>query len=198
MWGFIHKWHRKVGITAAFFVMLLVVSGLLLNHTDKLNLQNIYVKNDTLLKWYHIQPKGQIKSFRVEKHWFTQIGSHLYFDQKELAVHIENLFGAVRISDGFVIALDESLLILTLSGEIVEGISGTDGVPAGVILLACRRVEISSSVQRMVAISPILIPRNGRNIKEVLLSGLTPGKFQRIYTNSYFYYIAEKDSRWKG
>jgi len=133
MWAFIHKWHRKVGITAAFFVMLLVVTGLLLNHTDKLTLQNIYVKNDTLLKWYHIQPKGQIKSFRVEKHWFTQIGSHLYFDQKELAVHIENLFGAVRISDGFVIALDESLLILTLSGEIVEGISGTDGVPAGVI-----------------------------------------------------------------
>ena len=133
MWGFIHKWHRKVGITAAFFVMLLVVSGLLLNHTDKLNLQNIYVKNDTLLKWCHIQPKGQIKGFRVENHWFTQIDSHLYFDQKELAVHIENLFGAVRISDGFVIALDESLLILTLSGEIVEGISGTDGVPAGVI-----------------------------------------------------------------
>ena len=132
MWGFIHKWHRKVGITAAFFVMLLVVSGLLLNHTDNLNLQNIFVKNDTLLEWYHIQPKGQIKAFRVEKHWFTQIDSRLYFDQSELAVHIENLLGAVRISDGFVIALDESLLILTLSGEIVEGISGTDGVPAGV------------------------------------------------------------------
>jgi len=62
----------------------------------------------------------------------TQIDSRLYFDQLELSGHIKNLYGAVSISDGFVVAVDERLLILTLSGEIVEGISGTDGVPAGI------------------------------------------------------------------
>ncbi len=112
--------------------MLLVISGLLLNHTDALNLQNIFVKSEKLLEWYHIQPKSQVKSFKVDQHWITQIDSRLYFDQVELADHIENLYGAVRITDGFVVALDESLLILTLSGKIVEGISGTDGVPAGI------------------------------------------------------------------
>jgi len=132
MWAFIHKWHRKVGISAAFFVMLLVVSGLLLNHTDELKLQNIFVKNEKLLEWYHIQPKSQIKSFRVDQHWVTQIDSRLYFDQMELADHIGNLFGVVSISDGYVVALDRSLLILTLSGEIVEGLSGAEGVPSGI------------------------------------------------------------------
>jgi hypothetical protein len=83
MWSFIHKWHRKIGITAAFFVMLLVVTGLLLNHTDKLNLQNIFVKSDMLLDWYHIQPKGKVSGFMVDKHWVSQINSRLYFDQKE-------------------------------------------------------------------------------------------------------------------
>jgi len=132
MWAFIHKWHRKVGISAAFFVMLLVVSGLLLNHTDELKLQNIFVKNEKLLEWYNIQPKSQIKSFRVDQHWVTQIDSRLYFDQMELADHIGNLFGVVSISDGYVVALDGSLLILTLSGEIVEGLSGAEGVPSGI------------------------------------------------------------------
>ena len=132
MWGFIHKWHRKVGITAAFFVMLLVVTGLLLNHTDRLNLQNIFVQSEKLLEWYHIQPKGQIKSFRAEKHWLTQIDGRLYFDQIELTDHIEDLYGAIRISDSFVIALDGSLLILTQSGEIIERLSGSEGVPAGI------------------------------------------------------------------
>ena len=125
MWAFIHKWHRKVGITAAFFVMLLVVSGLLLNHTKHLNLQNIFVESEKLLKWYNIQPKSQRKRFRVDQHWVSQIDSRLYFDQMELADHIENLYGAVRISDGFVIAFDERLLILTLSGEIVEVRAGS-------------------------------------------------------------------------
>lgn len=132
MWAFIHKWHRKTGITAAFFVMLLVITGILLNHTDKLNLQNIFVQNETLLGWYHIQPKGQIKGFQSGQHWFTQIDGRVYFDQMELANHIEGLYGVVSGNDGFVIALDGSLLILTQSGEIVERLSGSEGVPAGI------------------------------------------------------------------
>jgi len=132
IWAFIHKWHRKLGITAAFFVMLLVVTGLLLNHTGKLNLQNIFVQSGTLLEWYHIQPKGQIRGFRVDQHWLTQIDSRLYFDQRELAGLIEDLYGVVHIDDGFVVALDDSLLILTQSGELVERLSGSEGVPAGI------------------------------------------------------------------
>jgi len=132
IWAFIHKWHRKVGITAAFFVMLLVVTGLLLNHTDKLNLQDVFVQSEKLLEWYHIQPKGQIKGFSVDQHWLSQIDGRLYFDQMELTDHIEDLYGAVHISDGFVVALDDSLLILTLSGELVERLSGSEGVPAGI------------------------------------------------------------------
>ncbi len=132
IWAFIHKWHRKVGITAAFFVMLLVVTGLLLNHTDKLNLQNIFVQSEKLLEWYNIQPKGQMKGFRVDQHWLIQIDGRLYFDQIELTDHIEDLYGAVRINDGFVVALDGNLLILTQSGELVERLSGSEGVPAGI------------------------------------------------------------------
>lgn len=140
MWAFIHKWHRKVGITAAFFVMLLVVTGLLLNHTNNLNLQNIFVQSEKLLEWYNIQPEGQIKSFRVNQHWLTQIDGRLYFDQIELADHIEELYGTVRISDGFVVALDGSLLILTQSGELVERLSGSEGVPAGIKLIGLSEV----------------------------------------------------------
>jgi len=132
MWAFIHRWHRKVGITAAFFVMLLVVTGLLLNHTDKLNLQNIFVQSEKLLQWYNIQPKGQIKGFSVDQHWLSQIDGRLYFDQMELTDHIEDLYGAVPISDGFVVALDGSLIILTRSGELVERLSGSEGVPSGI------------------------------------------------------------------
>ena len=139
MWAFIHKWHRKVGITAAFFVMLLVVTGLLLNHTDKLNLQNIFVQSEKLLQWYNIQPKGQIKGFSVDQHWLSQIDGRLYFDQMELTDHIEDLYGAVRISDGFVVALDGSLLILTQSGELVERLSGSEGVPSGIKSIGLSR-----------------------------------------------------------
>jgi len=132
MWGFIHKWHRKIGVTAAIFVMLLVFTGLLLNHTDELNLHNIFIKNNLLLDWYHIQPKGNVNGFSVDQHWFVQIDSHLYFDQKEIMDHIEELIGVVMLNNEFVVALDGSMLILTSSGDLVEGLSGAEGVPSGI------------------------------------------------------------------
>lgn len=132
MWAFIHKWHRKLGVTVSLFVVLLVITGLMLNHTEQLNLQNIFVKNDVLLEWYHIQPRSKAKGVRVEQSWITQIDNRLYFNQKEIVGHIEHLSGAVKISDGVVVAVDESLLVLTLNGDLVEGLSGTDGVPAGI------------------------------------------------------------------
>lgn len=132
MWRLIHQWHRKIGITAAFFVMLLVITGLLLNHTDQLNLQNIFVKSEKILEWYDIQPKRQIKSFRIKQHWITQIDNRLYFDQIELMSNIKNLYGAVNINNGFVLALNENLLILTASGEIIEKISKAEGIPVGI------------------------------------------------------------------
>jgi len=36
------------------------------------------------------------------------------------------------ISDGFVVASDRSILILTRSGELVERLSGSEGIPAGI------------------------------------------------------------------
>jgi len=58
----------------------------------------------------------------------------------ELADHIEELYGTVCISDGFVVALDGSLLILTQSGELVERLSGSEGVPAGIKLIGLSEV----------------------------------------------------------
>jgi len=112
--------------------MLLVVTGLLLNHTGSLNLQNIFVQSEKLLQWYHIQPAGQMKGFSVDQHWLSQIDGRLYFDQMELADHIVDLYGVIRIGDGFIVAVDGSLLILTQSGELVERLSGSEGVPAGI------------------------------------------------------------------
>lgn len=136
MWAFIHRWHRKVGITSAVFVMLLVITGLLLNHTGKLDLQNRFVESELLLKWYDIQPKGKVQGFRIEQqnglHWLSQIDSRLYFDQAELADHEKDVVGVVSSNNGFIVALTDDLIILTPDGILVEKLSAVEGVPSGI------------------------------------------------------------------
>lgn len=118
----IHQWHRRIGITAVTFAILLVLSGLLLNHTEHLNLQDIYIKNELLLKWYKIQPKNKIKGFTAAKHWAVQIDNRLYFDQLEISNHVNSLFGMISHNHEFIIALDNKLLLLNADGEIIEKI----------------------------------------------------------------------------
>ena len=50
----LYLWHRYIGLAAALFVIVLTVTGLLLNHTEELGLDSSSVQSDTLLDWYGI------------------------------------------------------------------------------------------------------------------------------------------------
>lgn len=117
---------------SALFVMLLVVTGILLNHTDSLGMQNFFVKNRLMLNAYDIKPQQDPYGFAVENYWISKVGDRIYFNQQELVETTEKLTGAV-LSDGLlVIALDSSLLLVTATGEIVERLTGSEGVPEGI------------------------------------------------------------------
>lgn len=126
---FIYKWHRTIGITAAIFIIFLAISGVLLSHTDMLKLQDKYINNSLLFKWYNIQPIWKSKSFVADQHWITLINDHLYFNQKEIANHISELYGVVQSGELLFVAVDQTLFILTTDGQIVEKISHAHGLP---------------------------------------------------------------------
>ena len=45
----LYIWHRYIGISTAIFVIVLTFTGLVLNHTDELELDAAYVQSDFLL-----------------------------------------------------------------------------------------------------------------------------------------------------
>ena len=51
---FIQKWHKKIGVYTALFVIFLAISGIALNHTEKLKLNTTYIKMDWLLDLYPV------------------------------------------------------------------------------------------------------------------------------------------------
>ncbi|HKK16507.1 MAG TPA: PepSY domain-containing protein [Gammaproteobacteria bacterium] len=131
MWVFIHKWHRRLGIISALFVILLVITGLLLNHTGVLQLKDHFVQNRLLLNLYNINPAEKPLGFRVEQYWISLIGERLYLDGTEINDGVDNLFGAVNQDSMIVVAFDGQLLLVTPRGQIVERLTDTQGVPAG-------------------------------------------------------------------
>jgi len=125
-----YQWHRYVGINAAIFVLLLSITGLMLNHTEALSLDKKNILNNWLLDHYGIVAPDSIQSYSVNNHWISKWDKRLFFNENDLGQHTGNLIGAIKYRDFLVIALENALLLVTEQGELIEKLSGSEGIPA--------------------------------------------------------------------
>jgi hypothetical protein len=128
---FIHKWHKKIGIYIAIFVIFLAISGIALNHSEKFKLNTTFIKMEWLLDLYQIGPASEPIGYLSSNNWVIQVGKRIYFNNKEIINDTNELVGMVRINNTYVIAYDGKLMLLNKKGEILELLTGAEGVPAG-------------------------------------------------------------------
>ena len=127
----IYVWHRYLGVSAALLVMLLAITGILLNHTERFQFDQRHVKTDWILDWYGIRSPEEYTSFRLGDRLLTLFGRHLYLDSLELEGEYERLVGGLNLPGMLVVATGQAILLLTPEGEIIERLDGSQGVPAG-------------------------------------------------------------------
>jgi hypothetical protein len=126
------RWHRYLGLAGVVFILILAVTGLMLNHTELLKLDSRYVESEWLLDWYNIEAPKNTVSYAAGDHWITQLGDRIYFDDRRLPGLTGTLTGALKWNDILVIGLQESIVLATPQGQIIERIDDANGVPAGI------------------------------------------------------------------
>ncbi len=114
-------WHRRIGLTAALFVVLLSVTGLLLNHASSLNLDNVKIENSWILDWYGIAGVDETaRSFDVGDTIISSAGGWLFVKEAPLVGGASGLVGAVAPGELIVLAMPRELVLITREGELVE------------------------------------------------------------------------------
>lgn len=121
----LYVWHRYFGLTAALLVLVLALTGLMLNHTERLKLSQSFVQSDWLLDWYKIQLPSEPISYHVAGQWITQIESDLFFNEQRIENDVSQLHGAVELNDMIIAAAGDVVLLLTDDGELIEKLDGT-------------------------------------------------------------------------
>jgi len=127
-----YVWHRYMGVSAAVFVLIVAVTGLLLNHTEDFQFDSDHIKSDWVLDWYGIRAPDSMQSFLAGDRHLTLMGEHLYLNRREIEGGYRQLLGAVLFNDTFIVAMSHTILLLTPRGEIIEQLQDKDGVPAGI------------------------------------------------------------------
>lgn len=114
--------HYLIGLLAATFVLILAVTGLLLNHTDAVGLHAAPVGSSTLRAWYGIEAPEAEAGFEVNGVHVTSLGDDLYLDATRAARAPGELIGAVVQGKALVVGFPEHVILLTLDGRLIEGL----------------------------------------------------------------------------
>ncbi len=113
-------WHRRLGLLAFILVVILSVTGIMLNHTEGLKLDESMVESDLLLDWYGINPQGSPVNFESQGFQISQWGEQLFLNQVPLYTHPETLTGIAVLGDIIAVALEQHVLLVDTSGEVIE------------------------------------------------------------------------------
>ena len=111
--------HRLIGAGAAVFIIFMVSSGLAINHSNGLGLDQRQLTQSLLLDWYGLGEPEYIHSFELGKNWLSFAGSQVYLDGGHVAT-LSNAIGAVSNSDMIIAAGSNELLLLDHAGNLVE------------------------------------------------------------------------------
>jgi hypothetical protein len=116
-------------VLAAFFVLVLSATGIVLNHTAELGLDRRFIDWPWLSKAYG-DDSGNLPAFQLGEHWLTRAANgHVYFDAQDVAPCSGKLVGAVAAGDLLYAGCAEELLLITGRGELVESVNASTGLP---------------------------------------------------------------------
>lgn len=127
-----YQWHRYIGINLALFILILSITGIMLNHTSQLELDKKYIQTGWILNHYGISAPEKINSFNSKGKWVSQWNELLYLNAHAIGKTETDIIGAIHYQNMVIIALHDTLLIYTQDGELIERVSGAEGFPPGI------------------------------------------------------------------
>ena len=116
------RWHGRLGVAAAFLFLILLATGIALNHTDRLALDQRFITTEWLLNWYGIAPTNTSVSYKVNSHWVTELDGHLFWDGALIYEHAGSVKGALQVRERFVITTPDALYLFDQDASLIERI----------------------------------------------------------------------------
>lgn len=120
---FIRRWHARLGLTAALFFIVLAVTGVALNHTERLDLARITIQSDTLNRWYGLPPPRLLAAYPQAS--FVATPEIWLYQGKPLAGGGGVVVGAILLPNMLAVATPQTLVLYTHAGERIDTLRGS-------------------------------------------------------------------------
>jgi hypothetical protein len=132
----LRPWHRRLGLCSALFIMLLVVTGVAINHSQDFKLDTAQVKQGWLLDYYGISAPNSLSVFSVSPQVLAATDTQLWLNEKRILESQRPLIGAVQLGTSLIAIDSQQAYLFSLSGELYETQGLSTGLPQGIEAMA--------------------------------------------------------------
>lgn len=112
--------HRWLGLALLLPLFLLVITGILLNHTDGLDLDRRYAGSTWLAALYDIRPQPPETGFPVGERWISHARDTVFLDHRAIGETSEPVIGAAATGDMLAVATPEGVALYTRRGRAID------------------------------------------------------------------------------
>ena len=130
------RWHGRMGVLAAAFVLLLAFTGLCLNHVSGWGFDRTALRSPALLSLYGMAEVSTVLSYPLGEAYISQSNGQLFYQAEEIAGCEGALVGALALSSTsagqIIVACERELLLFSPTFALIEKIGGAYGLPIAV------------------------------------------------------------------
>lgn len=123
-------WHRSIGALVALFLLMLSITGVLLNHSLDFKLDKRHLDWPWLLTHYGVAEVEADRVYLLEDNVISQFDDQVFVDATPIAKSLKPIIGGIYLDDITVVASDDALILLNSEGEFIEKMGDATGVPS--------------------------------------------------------------------
>ena len=120
---------RSMAVVVVLLVLLMSITGLLLNHSADLRLDKKYLTWPWLLNHYDVNNVQADAVYLLDHFIISQFGSKVFVDDKPVTQAQRPLLGGIVLDEIIILATDDALILLTSDGEFIERMGLAAGIP---------------------------------------------------------------------
>jgi len=125
-----HRLHRSLGIASVLFLLIFVMTGLALQHSPWLGLDQDYIPAWLAERFYNTRISATT-DYPIDGRWVSHAGTFLYIDGYPIPyIELNNLQGVVQSENYIWVVGDNKLWLLSKDGEVLDELSLLNGLPA--------------------------------------------------------------------
>jgi hypothetical protein len=182
----IRRWHIWVGLFAVVFLLFLVITGFMLNHSDTLGLEKPQVKLKWLMRWYGLKGETPTQAYTCGHNLLAWANGKWALGQALLGADLPQPLGAEEAGGVCYIATTNGLYLFLPDGRLVEKISGKSlpGEPLQALGIRTKCIALKTAAGIYFSDDGTSWrSENGGNVNWAMRQALTP-ELQRQFSDT--------------